>query len=43
VAVGPDLIKRLKTERVETRRPVNHIVEQAVARYYETEPPIITG
>lgn len=32
--IDPDLVRRLRAERVETRRPVNHIVEEILARHY---------
>lgn len=41
--IDPDLLERLRTERVKTRRPVNHIVEEVLARHFEIEPPVVTG
>jgi hypothetical protein len=41
--IHPDLLNRLRTDRVETRRPVNHIVEEILSRHYDTEPPVVTG
>jgi hypothetical protein len=32
---------RLELDRVETRRPVNHIVEEILARHYAIEPPAV--
>jgi hypothetical protein len=43
VEIDPDLVRRLKTERIETRRPVNHIVEEVLARHYDAEAPVVTG
>jgi hypothetical protein len=43
VEIDPDLVKRLRTERVETKRPVNHIVEEVLARHYDVELPAVVG
>ena len=42
VEIDYRIIRRLRHERAETSRPVNHIVEEVLARHYETIPPIVT-
>lgn len=43
VEIDPEIVKRLRTERIETRRPVNHIVEEVLARHYDAGTPVIAG
>ena len=43
VEIDPDLIDRLQAERIVQQRPVNHIVEEVLARRFEAEPPVVIG
>lgn len=39
--IDPDLIERLQIERVQTRRPVNHILEEILARHFDRADAVI--